>query len=617
MQFRLGKTAKMGSHGVVGIYKASDHWEVSYAGPQNYRFSPNLQYQNDEEGTAQLIADIHTQLGRMQVKTSRVILVDVLPNVDPLFYKLAANFKFPLVVDPARLKLHEKRLGKSYQSMCELAVEAALTGWATEILLIETTNACTFRCLYCPQDTMTRKKARLPLVIIKQIIEEYASHAIGTLGFHVMGEPTLNPELPQLIESAAQFHIGHALVTNASILTRETAEALFRRGLQHIMLSVQTFTKAQHDAIKRPVSPQYSYETIMRNVRGIIQAKWASSTDARIEIHVMDNSIYRPRGVSIVSNNSDAKQIIDFWREFIRKASSDFGTRNTSSLAPEEGNVDFSQIAWPLGEYALAQGVSLSFKKAGHWIQDFTSANEYIIPAKSGICKAITRKFTQHRQLAILSNGDAAMCCFDYNGETAFGNIHETSLAEIDERANNYREKLVGGKEEIPFSVCRKCLGFRIKGFDDNFAARKQGATVEAGKIAIFDTGADSINLMKRLVAAGIEVLAFVEIPNPTQLQAVHNEFLEGVKVCSADRIPEEVDGVLFPPLWNYDAEVVQEMKKRYSNLLIGHVDLIALDPFRPPPDMTGQACNEEEILKKKSSLASRIACALRQRFRL
>lgn len=605
----------MRSHGVAGVHKAGEHWEVSFAGPQGYRFSPGIKYQNCEKDITQLIANIHQQLDQMEVRTSRVILVDVLPKVDPIFYRLADNFKFPLVVAPLRLKLHEKRLGRAFPNMGELAVEAAITGWATEILLIETTNACTFRCLYCPQDIMKRKKNRLPLATITKIIEEYASNAIGTLGFHVMGEPTLNPDLPQLIEYASKLHVGHALVTNASILTRQSAEDLFRKGLQHIMLSVQTFTKEQHNAVKRPTSPQYSYETIMRNVKDIILAKWSSAPDARLEIHVMDNSIYRPRGVNIVSDNSDARQVLNFWKNFIREASVAFGGSRISPVYLEQEEFDISKMSWPLGEYPLAPDVFLSFKKAGHWIQDFTSAGEYIIPANKGVCRAITRKFTQHRQLAILSNGDAVMCCFDYNGETVFGNVFNASLGEIDDKAEKYREKLVGGAE-IPFPVCRKCLGFRIRGFDDNFTARKQNEMIEVGKVAVYDTGANSLTLRKRLVAAGIEVLAFVEIPNAIVSLAARNESLDEVKVCSFDRFPEGVEGVLFPPEWNYDDAVVRKIKNHYLNLLIGQVDLVALDPFRSLPGKIEQESSGDEELKKSSTLFSRMVRALRQGLR-
>lgn len=607
----------MRNHGVASVYRESDFWEISFAGPQGYRFSPGIQYPNSEEGIVQLVADIHAQLKQMSLTTSRVVLVDVLPNVDSIFYKLAANFKFPLVVDPSRLKLHEKRLGKTFAKMAELAVEAAITGWATEILLIETTNACTFKCLYCPQDIMKRKKARLPTATINKIIEEYASHSIGTLGFHVMGEPTLNPDLPQIIECAAKLHIGHALVTNASILTRETAEELFRKGLQHIMLSVQTFTREQHSAVKRPIASQYSYETIMRNVKDIIHAKWACAPEARLEIHVMDNSNYRPRGVSIVANNREAQEVIGFWRDFVREASVEFGGGSVFSMLPEGEDLDFSQMTWPLGEYTLAPKIFLSFKKAGHWIQNFTSGNEYIIPASRGACRAISKKFTQHRQLAILANGDAVMCCFDYNGGTAFGNVFETPLGEMDETAESNREKLVGA-EGIPFPVCRKCLGVRIKGFDDNFAARKQEEMIGVGRIALYDTGAASLALKRRFVAAGIQVLAFVEGTSPAVSLTARNESLEGVEICTLDCIPEAVDVVLFPSEWDYDEAVVQKMKNDYPDLLIGQVDLVALDPFRPLPEKIEQVTKKEEEQKNEGdSLLGRLTRTLKQGLKL
>lgn len=596
----------MKNHGVVCVHREGDYWGMSSADTHGYRFSSGLKYRNIEEDILRLIADIHKQLGQMEVSTSRVILVDVLPKVDSIFYKLADSFSSPLVVDPARLKLHEKRLGKSFFNMAELAAEAAVTGWKTEILLIETTNVCTFRCLYCPQDIMRRKKMSLPLLTVKRIIEEYACNAIGTLGFHVMGEPTTNPDLAEIVECAAKLHIGHALVTNASILKRETAEDLFRRGLQHIILSVQTFTEEQHNEVKRP-SPKYSYETIMRNVKDIILAKWAIAPDARLEIHVMDNSRYRPRGVNIVSNNNEAQRVISFWHDFVREAASELGGDSVSSQSPEKGQFDLSQLGWPLGEYFLAPQVFLNFKKAGHWIQDFTSDSEYIIPAKRGVCGAVTKKFTQHRQMAILSNGDAVMCCFDYNGETVFGNVFKTPMGELDERAESYRGKLVGS-DEIPFPICRKCLGFRVKGFDDNFSARKQDEMIMIGQVAIYDTGPESLTMMRRLVNGGLQVSAFVERPNPTWSLSASNESLDGIKTCAFDSVPKEVDAVLFVPGWKYDEAIINKMKNRNPHLLLGQVDLVALDPFRPLPEEFGQGGKLREAQKRGNFLEKEVA---------
>lgn len=598
----------MRNHGIACVHRDETHWDFSCASSNGYRFNSVEAYDNTEAGILQLITAINKNLQQMEVDTSRVVLVDSLPKVDSIFYKLADSFTFPLVVDPARLKLHEKRLGKTFTNIAELGAEAAITSWATEILLIETTNVCTFKCLYCPQDIMQRKKERLPLSAVKKIIEEYSYSAIGTLGFHVMGEPTANPDLPQIIEHAAKLRIGHALITNASILSRKTAEDLFRRGLHHIILSVQTFTKEQHNEVKRP-APKYSYETIMRNVRDIILAKWAVAPDARLEIHVMDNSIYRPRGVNIVANNNDAQEVISFWQDFVLKAASEFGNTAVVSKLPNNGPIDFSQITWPLGEYALAPMIFLNFKKAGHWIQDFTSDNEYIIPANKGICRAVTRNFTQHRQLGILSNGNTVMCCYDYDGQTTFGNIYETALSSIDEKAVLNRQQLVEKTNGVPFTVCKKCMGFRIRGFDNNFSTRKEEETITIKRAGIYyDTDFGALNLMQRLVDAGIKVIAFIERPNPTLSLAKENKSREGIEICSFEHAPEDTEIILFCPEWTYDKAVVEKMKKQYPHLLIGQVDLVALDPFKPVPTCTDQENKLKTARQREHQLEKEIA---------
>jgi hypothetical protein len=80
-------------------------------------------------------------------------------------------------------------------------------------------------------------------------------------------------------------------------------------------------------------------------------------------------------------------------------------------------------------------------------------ADENLIEARRGYC------FGMRDHFAILYSGDVVLCCVDFDGKTAIGNLNNTSLLEI-LRSPELAEIVKGfhkGRLEHPY--CRQCLG--------------------------------------------------------------------------------------------------------------------------------------------------------------
>jgi hypothetical protein len=62
---------------------------------------------------------------------------------------------------------------------------------------------------------------------------------------------------------------------------------------------------------------------------------------------------------------------------------------------------------------------------------------------------------------AVLHNGDVTLCCMDYDGKTAVGNLHERTLAEV--LASPELGEIVDGfrRYRVVHPYCKKCLGSR------------------------------------------------------------------------------------------------------------------------------------------------------------
>jgi hypothetical protein len=558
----------------AGIYFNGSFWTASFADTSGYRRRLETAYPPDSQGRRDLIDRVKQIFAGTKSTDSRIILVETPPESHEIYQVICENKLFISPVTPGRLALHEKRLGKHYDDMSELAAEAAATGTGTDILLLEMTNICTFSCLFCTQDAVTRKKGRMSLDDAKAAIDAFAGTSVGTLAFHVMGEPTLNSDLPAVIGHAAGRHVRHALVTNASALDREKAEALFEKGLSHICLSVQTYSRDQHYRFKRPAE-KYTYEKTMENIRGILLAKWEKAPHADLEIHVMDTSLYQPRGVSIVNNDRDAESVLRFWSGFVSDAARESGLKGLTAQVRETAPVELALKSWPCGSCRLAPGVVLTFKMAGHWQQDFLKDDEFIIPASKGTCMEMA--YSSERQLALLWNGDAVLCCFDYNGKTGFGNIHKDGFRAISERANRLRDRLICS-DNLPFPVCRRCLGIRIRRLDRSAPYAASDGEIPLRRVAVFGTTAEAAGTRHTLQEGGIRVSCFVREAGPPLGE---NPMFEETPVYAPENLPgQDIEAVLFPPEWEEDKRLIQGLSGLYPDLLLGQLDLVALNPF-------------------------------------
>ena len=562
----------------AGVYFDGSVCNLSFADTEGSPIGQKQEYPSDPEGRHAVASYISEKFLDTGLNENRVVLVTDDDNSLEDHQLYLAMLKEGLKVLPVarqRLSLHADRLGIRSENIAGLASRAAATGFDADVLLMELTNICTLRCLYCTEDLMTRRKGKMPLSTAKQIINEYAECGIGGLAFHVMGEPSVHPDLAEIIGQAARSHIRTTLLTNATLIDYKKAKELFASGLSHICLSVQSVTEKHHFTFKRP-HEQYTYEKLMSNIKGIILAKWEQKSSALIEFHIMDNSLYMPRGVKIVTNDTEAKDALNLWVGVLRKLARESGRDDMLSHINRTEKTELTRTTWPLDWFHFTPDIVLSFKMAGHWQQDFLERDQAVIPVKTGRCQFIA----SDRQLPILWNGDAVLCCFDYDGRTRFANLNDTSLQDADKKARILRDKL-SRWGDIPLPICRRCLGIRIQRLGGTAPSVSSNGEVPLSRVAVFGKETPSINLVDILLNGGIEVPCLLDERIPGTSSEI---IVERRPLYHYETFPDKgVEAVLFPPEWKQDANIIKKLLSRYPHLLLGHVDMVALNPFDRP----------------------------------
>ena len=85
-------------------------------------------------------------------------------------------------------------------------------------LLIEVTNACNNKCIFCANRIMTRKLGMIDSKLVYKVLQE--AFELGTLevGFYATGEPLLNKKIYDYIKKAKEIGYEYIYITTNGIL---------------------------------------------------------------------------------------------------------------------------------------------------------------------------------------------------------------------------------------------------------------------------------------------------------------------------------------------------------------------------------------------------------------
>ena len=125
------------------------------------------------------------------------------------------------------------------------------------ILMVEPSDACNFRCKFCPtgdrermQTIPTRKMTNMSFELFQKIVEDMCEfeNKIKVLRLYKDGEPLLNPHFADMIAYAKKMDACERVdtTTNASLLTHDLSDRIIDAGLDRINISIEGVNAAQY-----------------------------------------------------------------------------------------------------------------------------------------------------------------------------------------------------------------------------------------------------------------------------------------------------------------------------------------------------------------------------------
>lgn len=270
---------------------------------------------------------------------------------------------------------------------------------------LEITNICNLDCLFCPKTA--RPPRRLTLLEFELLTDRLVGE-VQFLYFHLMGEPLMHPQLPEMVSRARQKGFVPVLTTNGTLLATQGPHAwpiatpLLDAGLHKLQISIHS-----HEGNGKSDPAEYMH-------------------------HVMHYAIEAAdRGIIVV---------LRLWNQ---------GGYDTHNQLLHDLIAQYIPRPWTqrYDGWRLADHLYLEYDQMFEWPDE--EHDEY--HEEETFCYAL------RNQIGVLVDGTVVPCCLDHEGSISLGNLREQTLSEI--LAGPRAKALYDGftSHTASESLCRRC----------------------------------------------------------------------------------------------------------------------------------------------------------------
>jgi len=251
-----------------------------------------------------------------------------------------------------------------------------------ELISIEITNACNSRCIMCPRSQLTRKICHMPLDLFKKIVDDCRRMPLKKINLFWFGDSLCNPAIIDYMRHvrAALPGVKLYISTNAELLTPERSDIILSEKLLDVInFDIDGVEKDVYEKIRVGVN----FDRVIKNVEYFMNAKkklGVKPPQTRVTIIKMD----------LTANQIDP--FVTKWSKIADKV--DINDYNTWLGTQQERNVGGTRERSERGRF--------TYPCIHPW-----------------------------NELVIASDGNAGLCCLDYDLTVKLGNVHSKSVYDI------------------------------------------------------------------------------------------------------------------------------------------------------------------------------------------
>jgi MoaA/NifB/PqqE/SkfB family radical SAM enzyme len=320
-----------------------------------------------------------------------------------------------------------------------------------KIIYLELTNACNFKCDYCPIDQQTRKKVVMSEDFAQNIMDQIVKDDLTDfLTFHVMGEPYLHKKLAELTKYAEDRGLMVRLLTNGSLLNSGINKALFDAGLSRLEIGFRTPNDNSFNARLR--SAGLTLDEYIERVKGLLTdaIRLRPKTEVCLKFFVRSHAaLFRlSESHEHLTSKQDNLRVVNTFQAHILEVAKECGYSVEKWQKPIKITVN--------NDYEIFPGITVGFSR----IQDFWIREQRGISAQQGFPAKICGCSAGFRDdFGILASGEVTTCCVDYDGRNVIGDLHQQTLMEILESSEALRIRKSLRRFSPPTEFCKECMG--------------------------------------------------------------------------------------------------------------------------------------------------------------
>ncbi|MBC7952326.1 MAG: radical SAM protein [Rhodospirillaceae bacterium] len=288
----------------------------------------------------------------------------------------------------------QKRYGSNWKK--KLPVRELLPLGTPLAVMVDPSNGCNFRCVFCPTGNpellkeAQRPRGAMKLELFRKIVEDMRAfpQPAKVLQLYKDGEPLVNVHFTEFVRMAKEAGVAERVetTTNGSLLTREKADALVDAGLDGIRVSVYAVSDEGYRDTCRTTS---RFDNIRANVAYLHEVKTQRRPGLHIHCKILDVGL----------SAEDKQRFLDVF-------------------TPISDSVHIDAImGWSnTGEHDMTLGLQPTTGMA---------VDGAPLLADRRVC---SEPFVK---LVVNFDGSVSACCVDWSMDTHIGDVTQQSLAEI------------------------------------------------------------------------------------------------------------------------------------------------------------------------------------------
>ncbi|MEL6139226.1 MAG: radical SAM/SPASM domain-containing protein [Cyanobacteria bacterium J06628_6] len=320
-----------------------------------------------------------------------------------------------------------------------------------ERIHLEVTNVCNFKCEFCPDAIMARKRGHMALPLLTQALDEIAEKKLAkVVAFHLMGEPLIYPHIFDAISLALGRRLNLHLTTNGSTfhLRPEHIQKLVSSGIPKVTISLQT--PDPDTFIIRGAPPMLQPDKYFEGITSYVRANLAArDSNTRVHLKFLDTTphpfLVPHKQMHVVEGKEQMRQELTSWAHRLLEKTAD----RPSDVEIQQKIARHKPGRWQVIE--LTPKLALETFPLDSW---GNVESDTVVPASFGYCNGTTD------QAGILYDGTVVPCCKDYDGQIPLGNLNEHSLVDIlDQQQPACGLRAGFDRFQVTHPVCKRCMG--------------------------------------------------------------------------------------------------------------------------------------------------------------